>query len=417
MSQHRQTAFSDVLLRLMAERHMSLRALAKLVNYDVGYLSKIRNGHKRASRELAGRLDKALNAGGALIAAASALSDSASPDSPMPGFADPGADWLGVEGGSAPVARGLAGPDLSSVLRTTAADVVVMRGMLAAFTASERQFGGASVRPHAMEYLRRVVVSRLRAGADEAVFRDLCAVAVEFSLRVSSMQLDAGYAAASRGFLGSALPWAERAGSPAMVAWVLARFGELDMGEGNAERALAYTSGAASMAERASPRAKSFILAKHALALSMTGDKARTLLVLGQAQDSYCRAGSREEPAWMSFYGVEHLQHDQGRCLNNLGMGDGAVDAAQESMLGRRLARQQAFSLAVQAIGYVLGGDKAVDKACEIGHELAAVTAQLDSGRLKLALAQVLDALRPYQEAATVRDLAEAARPVLARVP
>jgi len=312
--------------------------------------------------------------------------------------------------------QGLACPQPSPVLRATAADVAVMRRMLVAFTASERQFGGGSVRPHAVDYLRRVVAPRLRAGAGDDVFRDLCAVAVEFSLRVSSMQLDAGDSAASRGFLGSALPVAEQAGSPAMVAWVLARIGELDMGEGDAERALAYTSGAASMAGRASPRARSFILAKHALALSMTGDKAQTLRVLGQAQDSYGKAGGCE-PAWMSFYGVEHLQHDQGRCLNNLGMGDGAVRAARESMLARRLARQRAFSLAVQAIGHVLGKDKAVDNACGIGHELTAVTAQLDSGRLKHALAEVLDALLPYRDTAMVRELAETVRPVLGRAP
>jgi len=62
------TAFGEHMRRLMAERGMSLHRLAKDVNYDVGYLCKVRNGQKPASPEVAAQVDKALGAGGALIA-------------------------------------------------------------------------------------------------------------------------------------------------------------------------------------------------------------------------------------------------------------------------------------------------------------------------------------------------------------
>src|ERR1700728_3649561 len=60
--------FGQEIRRLMAERRVGLRELARQVHYDPGYLSKVVNGRKAASRDLARRLDEALGAGGALAA-------------------------------------------------------------------------------------------------------------------------------------------------------------------------------------------------------------------------------------------------------------------------------------------------------------------------------------------------------------
>jgi transcriptional regulator with XRE-family HTH domain len=62
------TVFGEQIHRLMAERRVGLRELARQVNYDPGYLSKVVNGRKAVSRDLARRLDEALGAGGALSA-------------------------------------------------------------------------------------------------------------------------------------------------------------------------------------------------------------------------------------------------------------------------------------------------------------------------------------------------------------
>ena len=313
----------------------------------------------------------------------------------------------------APMPWQSAGPAGSAAMSATAVDVAMIRSVLDALTAHERQFGGGEARTYAMDYLRHMVWPHLHAAASGPAFGDLCALAAEFSLRAASMQLDAGNASASRDLLGAGLPLAQETGDPVLVAWVLARFGELDIRQENVDRAVAYTSGAAATARRATPRARSFILAKHALALSVTRDRHATLRVLGQAQDSAARAGSSAEPEWMRFYGAEHLRHDQARCLVNLGMGDQAIPAAEESMRARRLSRPRAFSLAVQAIGHVRSKDNAVDRACELGAELVTITGQLASDRVKVELARVLTALQPYRTSAAVRELAEAARPVL----
>ncbi|TDC54465.1 XRE family transcriptional regulator [Actinomadura sp. KC345] len=62
------TTFGEKLRALMAERQISQRKLAKLVPCDGGHLSKIANGHKRPSPELANRLDELLEADGKLAA-------------------------------------------------------------------------------------------------------------------------------------------------------------------------------------------------------------------------------------------------------------------------------------------------------------------------------------------------------------
>src|SRR4029077_14667123 len=52
--------------RLMTERGMSLRGLAKAASFDASYLSKVVSGHKPSSPYLAARLDDALGAGGTI---------------------------------------------------------------------------------------------------------------------------------------------------------------------------------------------------------------------------------------------------------------------------------------------------------------------------------------------------------------
>jgi transcriptional regulator with XRE-family HTH domain len=62
--------FADEVRRLIAERGMSLRGLAKASNYDPSYLSKVLSGQKPSSPYLAARLDDALGANGKIRDAA-----------------------------------------------------------------------------------------------------------------------------------------------------------------------------------------------------------------------------------------------------------------------------------------------------------------------------------------------------------
>lgn len=61
------TAFGHTLQALLNERDMSLRRLAEISHYDVGYLSKVVNGKKPPSADMARRLEEVLEAPGDLI--------------------------------------------------------------------------------------------------------------------------------------------------------------------------------------------------------------------------------------------------------------------------------------------------------------------------------------------------------------
>ncbi|MET9293465.1 helix-turn-helix domain-containing protein [Streptomyces sp. NPDC003077] len=61
------TDFGDELRRLRREKGVSLSALSRLAHYSKGYLSKIENGEKPPSAEVARICDQALEAGGALV--------------------------------------------------------------------------------------------------------------------------------------------------------------------------------------------------------------------------------------------------------------------------------------------------------------------------------------------------------------
>jgi hypothetical protein len=301
----------------------------------------------------------------------------------------------------------------SPAAQISAGDVAVIRGMLDSLTASDRQFGGGHALAYAMDYLQTIVMPRVNARGDLRVLHDLYAVTVEFNLRAASMQLDAGHASESRRLVGTSFPLAQETGSPILAAWVLSRCGEQHLQDGMIEQALAYTSAAAAMSARSAPRARSFVLIKNALALSATGERTTTLRAVGDAWDAYHRAGNADEPAWMRAYGVEHLQHDEGRCLNNLGLGDQAVLAADRSLQLRTLSRPRAFTLAVKTLGHAQGSAPDLDAACVSGHELLALMAEIASDRVLTQVAKVLRALRPYQVKPAVSDLFEAARPLV----
>src|SRR5215475_4794351 len=144
------------------------------------------------------------------------------------------------------------------------------------------------------------------------------------------------------------------------------------------------------------------------------GDLAATRQILGEAAEAFSRAGD-SEPAWTGGYGLGHLRHDEGRCYANLGLGAQAAQAAGEAVQVRsrdRHPRPHAFSLGIQAIGHAQAGS--VDQACASGHQLLTLAAGLDSHRLRTRVGELLRALAGHAAEPAVRQLREAARPVLA---
>jgi transcriptional regulator with XRE-family HTH domain len=400
------TTFGEKMRALMTERGISLRGLAKATHYDVGYLSRVANDLKRPSHPLAGRLDTVLGADGALLELAPNR-ESAQRQTIVDH------DELQTPRSSR--------QRIPPVQET---DVTVIRDMLRALIASDRQFGGSHTRAYAADYLQNVIAPRLHISAPSPVRRALFSVATEFSLRVAAMHLDAGHPRISKNLLGTAFAIAQESDDMTLAAWVLARRGEHEIHEAmlahrsggschayqaHLDQALAYTGGAAAMASKAPPMAQAFILTKQALSSSLQGDRGTTLEALGAISAAYEQAGSRDEPEWMEAYGWGHLRHEAARCYYHLGMGDHAVHAVEESLQVRRDIRPRAFSLGVQIIGLTQAKNIDIERACALSHELIEAAAQLGSRRVAIRLSEALTALSPYRSIAAVQDVFEAA--------
>ncbi|GAA1613150.1 hypothetical protein GCM10009733_006520 [Nonomuraea maheshkhaliensis] len=405
------TTFGEKMLALMVERGISLRGLARLTHYDVGHLSRVANDHKGPSRSLVEALEKALGADGALT---ELVPDRAVARRRARAEAAGRYDELRV-----PQSLELRIPRIQET------DITVIRDMLRALIASDRQFGGSHARAYAADYLHNVITPRLQNSASSPVRRALFSVATEFSLRVAAMHLDAGHPSISKTLLGTAFAIAQESDDVTLAAWVLARRGEQEIHEAmlarrrdgshayraHLDQAIAYTTGAAAMASNAPPMARAFILTKQALSFSLKGDRAATLDALHAISAAHEKAGSRDEPEWMEAYGWGHLQHEAARCYSHLRMGDHAVHAIEDAMQLRRDIRPRAFSIGVQIIGLTQTTSFDIERVCALGHELIIAAAQLNSRRVNIRLSEALTALSPYRQISAVREVFEAAEP------
>ncbi|MBT2401806.1 helix-turn-helix domain-containing protein [Streptomyces sp. ISL-100] len=90
-------SFGEELRRLRSERGISLTALARSIHYSKGYLSKIENGGKPPTPDVARRCDEALGAGGSLVRLVADVPPARRPLPPqLPGPADAVCPYRGL---------------------------------------------------------------------------------------------------------------------------------------------------------------------------------------------------------------------------------------------------------------------------------------------------------------------------------
>ncbi|MGW4412175.1 hypothetical protein ACWEJ6_49825 [Nonomuraea sp. NPDC004702] len=315
--------------------------------------------------------------------------------------------------------------------RTELLDVEIFRNVLAALTISDRHFSDQHARAYATDYLFNVIEPRLHAPASDHVRQELFGVVTEFTLRAAAMHLDAGSTSTSTRLLGRARRAAQRSEDVTLKAWVSARQGEQEIhqaqlahlhrhrghGATRIRRAVDYSGRGAALAVDAPPLAKAFLLAKHALALSMTGDKPATIRVVSQLRRCQDKIGTGREPQWIGIYDQANIQHELARVYCNLRLGDQALQAVEASLHARRSGRPLAFSLAAKASAHLTASDVDIAQACDVALQLIALAGQMTSARLLLRIGELLRELEAHASFPAVRDVWEAARPLLAALP
>lgn len=218
--------FSDVLGRLMAERGMGVREVARQVPCNPGHLSNLRSGKRRPSVQVAARLDDLLGAGGALAARAEGVAARAG-GGPGRDLADDLLDHaveFGRWGEAANVGPGtveLLDEEVHRVARESVSaplEPLVHR----AAEVSRRAFGLLQ-RHQRLRQRRDLYVVGAKAGAFLA-----CALG------------DLGQQAAAAAYARTGLILAEESGYPATVALALSAASKVAFWDGRARRGFEY---------------------------------------------------------------------------------------------------------------------------------------------------------------------------------
>ena len=234
-----------VLRRLRSLRHLSQDELGRLAGYDGSYVGAVERAAVRPSRALIAALDRALDAGGGLVAvwrladqewdartAPGAAGDPwpADPPGPAPaGSAPPAAGPASRAAGEVAAAAGTrpdAVVEAMELARLAEASDVGTDALASVERSVERLRGAAASTPPgsllpAVRAQRRYVGSLLDGRLTVAQRRRLLAAAGWLSVVLARLHFEAGERDAAEASRDAALRLARQAGNAELVAWVL----------------------------------------------------------------------------------------------------------------------------------------------------------------------------------------------------
>jgi len=370
--------FSDQLRRLMAQRNVGVRELARQVPCNPGYLSNLRSGRKRPSRSTAARLDLILDASGALavFAAGTRASTAESCDTALDEATrlrlhalsgaqiDELAAHLAGQWHALVKTDNLLGP--RHALGTVHTHLGVIEGLLRA------------VRPPARQRM-------LHLGA-------------RYAESAAWLHEDSGDLAAGRYWTGRAMEWAVEGGQRRMVSWTLFRRSQQAMASGDAAQVGGLAAAARREADGLPGPAMAAILQQEAHAHALDGAAADCHRALDRA---HALAADPDDPGDASsghgsFCTPAYLEMQRGACWLTLGQPAKAITllgTAIESLpsvyrrdRGAALSRQAA---AFAAVGEPAEAATAALKALEIARDSG-------SGRILRMILPLSAALEPH---------------------
>jgi transcriptional regulator with XRE-family HTH domain len=372
----RAMTFSDELCRLLRERGMSQRELARRSHYDCGHINKLCTGVKPATPGVAAVLDDILGAGGTLMAAVnrrSVLAGAAAlASAPLLGVLDAGRlEWA-----------------QRHPLRIDTAAVESLAGVLAAQRRAEDSVGAAAVMKPVLAQLGEIedLVRHVRGPVRPA----LISVAQQWAQFAAYLRRDAGDGPGDRARLAQALEWAQEAGDATMTATVLVQRGSLALGAGALGSAIGLAQ-AAQRDRRAAAGQRADAADLEARAYAAAGDGLRAERKLAEAAELAGNLGRL--PPWLYWMNPWYFECARGAAYGYLAPDPRYRDLAVSALEGgyARLPGDQpssawASTLLVRlAAVHARGGDPG--RACEVAMRCAGIAEATGSVRLRGMLA------------------------------
>jgi transcriptional regulator with XRE-family HTH domain len=366
------TVFGEEMRRLMTERRVGLRELARQVSYDPGYLSKVANGRKAVSGDLARRLDKALGAGGGLEAFR-----------------------------AAPDLRGTYAYDdeqrlILAARRPGRLDREIIRPLAEELAAGHRQAHRASSAAMLKAVTAQLsLAGRLAREARAPQRGEALAIAVQYALFAGWLNIGAGRPADAGACLDRALGWAAETGDADMTAtslnlkahsaWLTGKVGPMIGLSQAAQRSASISAGVRALAVQLEARANA--LTGNADDASRKLDEAAALMqrAAGHPRDE-------DEPPWSISFHPAHLALQRGLVCLYLGRNARAVESLSAGLAEMPPEVGQSEWIAWYhlrlAAAHARAGD--AEQACSVAAQAALTARQTESSRLRAQLDRLL---------------------------
>jgi transcriptional regulator with XRE-family HTH domain len=360
--------FAGALRRLMDERGLSGKALARQVPCDAAYISRLANGKQHPSAKIARRLDELLGAGGDLADLARR-----EPRLPVPGVAVPDL---------------VRDPDLgervsAAVERFGRADDAVIGWLeqcLDAHRRLEDAVGGAPLRGVVGEQLG--IVAGLAQGTRGPEGLRLVSLAAQYAQFIAWMCVDGGEHAKASAWYDRAYGWAAEAGDANMAATSLSMRAHVAWSAGRPHACIRLGEAACWHSAHISPGVRGMAVQMAARGHAMAGrvDRSQARLARGRLDEAEIlirRAGERrdDEPPWMYFYDETWFTLQRGMAELHLGnwADAAALLGAGLAGLGESYRRDRAWYATCLAQALAESGEAEQAAAVAVAHARDAV--------------------------------------------
>ncbi len=357
------TSFGEEIRRLMAERRVGLRELARQISYDPGYLSKVVNGRKAVSADLARLLDVALDAGGVVAAVAAA----------------PGLNGSFTSDDEERLILAARNPG-----RLDRAVVGSLEAVLAAERRLEDQIGSVPMLKTVAAQL--TVVGELTSAARSPLRGEVLGIAGQYAQFAGWLNANAGRSSEAGALYDRALGWAAESGDANMtatalnmkghLAWLAGKPGAMIGLSQSAQDGRAISAGVRALAAQQEARG-------HALAGD--GDNADRKLDEAGRWIGRAAAHPEDEPPWIYFYSPDYLELQRGLAYLYLGRYAQAIESLSAGLakMPSEVRRSEwiAWYLVRLAAAHAHAGDP--EQACSVAAQAAHIARQTGSSRLR----------------------------------
>lgn len=361
-------------LRRSHEPPLSLRALARLVNYSHVYLWQVETGRSRVTADLATRCDAALDAAGELIAIA-----------------------------ERELARRAWEDSLSSYdsdLNVGENEVRALRDARNRYEAFYRNFGGVAARPRILEFLREQAYPMLRGRFDERISSQLFRAVGGLVSLAGVCAYDARELDAAHQHYRYALRLAKASEDPEFVAYVVSLLATLALRTGDPRGALAYVDRGLREPQALSPAILADLYCLRAEASAYLRDTAceRHMHNAYQAAE---RIELSQEPPEARYVQPGLLEGRHAEILRILGRSRSAEMYARQSLTSGVYTHPRGIANRLVVMSRVLLANGKLDEAASTANQILDLACDMESRLFRDRIRSLADAI---QDQATKSD-------------